>query len=101
MIDPLRPHWPTNLSIAGLLIRGLCLVVAAVPVIAGASRSLTVLLVVSAALAQSAFLAFEWMELKRAGRSAVWTVGIVASLLASLILVLVVEARFILAHTLR
>jgi len=101
MIDPLRPHWPTNLSIAGLLLRGLCLLVAAAPVLAGASRSLTIILVISAALAQATFLAFEWMELKRVGRSAMWLVGITSILFASLVLVLVIEARFILAHTVR
>ncbi len=48
MIDPLRPYWPTNRSIAGLLVRSVCLLAAGSAVVerleAGESAQLSSLI---------------------------------------------------------
>src|SRR5690349_5294210 len=101
MIDPLRPYWPTNRSIAGMLVRGLCLFAAAFVVAAGVSRSFAFFVVLPAALAQAAFLVFEWMELKRAHRSGLVAGGVIVLLFLSLVFVLVVESRSVLMLSVR
>ena len=101
MIDPLRPYWPTNRSIAGLLVRSACLFAAAGAVVFGVSRSFTFFVVLLAALAQAAVLVFEWMELKRASRSGLFPFGIAAFLFLSLVAVLVVESRSVLVLSVR
>ena len=101
MIDPLRPYWPTNRSIAGLLVRSLCLLVAAGAVVSGASRFLAFLLVMAAAAFQASLLVFEWMELKRTHRSGLIAGGVVALLFLSLVLVLVIESRSVLTLSVR
>jgi heme/copper-type cytochrome/quinol oxidase subunit 4 len=101
MIDPLRPYWPTNRSIAGFAARSLCLLVAAIAVTFGPSRSFVVLVVVASALAQAALLVFEWMELKRTQRSGLATGGVIAVLFLSLLFALLIEARSVLVLSVR
>jgi hypothetical protein len=101
MIDPLRPYWPTNRSIAGLLARSFCLVVAAAATQFSASRSFGLLLVFLAGLAQASVLVFEWMELKRTSRSGLFAVAITALLFFSLVVALVLEARSVLVLSVR
>jgi predicted ABC-type exoprotein transport system permease subunit len=101
MIDPLRPYWPTNRSIAGLLVRGLCLLVAAAAVVFGASRYFVFLVVLLAAISQASLLTFEWMELKRTHRSGLTAGGIVVFLFLSLVVVLVIESRSVLTLSVR
>lgn len=101
MIDPLRPYWPTNRSIAGLLGRGICLSAAVAAVYWGTSRSLAFLIVLAAALVQGALLVFEWMELKRTHRSGLVAGGITGLLFLSLVIVLVVESRSVLVLSVR
>jgi hypothetical protein len=101
MIDPLRPYWPTNRSIAGLLGRGFCLVVAAAATQFSASRSFAVLVVLFASLAQASVLVFEWMELKRTSRSGLIAASITALLFLSLVVALVLEARSVLVLSVR
>ncbi len=100
MIDPLRPYWPTNRSIAGLLIRSFCVLAAAAAVGSGASRSFALLVVLLAATAQASLLVFEWMELKRVSRSLL-AAGIVGVLFFSLVVVLVIESRSVLVSSVR
>ncbi len=101
MIDPLRPYWPTNRSIAGLMVRGACLVAAAGAVAFGASRSLIALVVLPAAIAQAWFLVFQWMELKRAQRSGLIAGALAGLLFLSLAIVLVIESRSVLVLSVR
>jgi hypothetical protein len=101
MIDPLRPYWPTNRSIAGMLVRSACLFAAAGAVASGIARPLAFFVVLPAAIAQAALLVFEWMELKRAHRSGLIAGGIVLVLFFSLVLALVVESRSTLTLTVR
>lgn len=101
MIDPLRPYWPTNRSIAGLLVRSLCLLAAAGAVAFGVSRSVASLVVIPAALAQASLLVFEWMELRRTHRSGLIAVGIVGLLFLSLVVVLIIESRSVLVLSVR
>lgn len=101
MIDPLRPYWPTNRSIAGLMVRSLCLLIAAIAVTFDPSGSFVVLIVVAAALAQAALLVFEWMELKRTQRSGLLTGGVIVFLFLSLLFVLLIEARSVLVLSVR
>jgi len=100
MIDPLRPYWPTNRSIAGLLVRVSCLLAAATAVALQASRSLAVLVVLAGAFVQAALLAFEWMELKRVRRSVV-TGAVLILLFLFLLGVLVIESRSVLVSSVR
>ena len=101
MIDPLRPYWPTNRSIAGLLVRGFCLLAAAGAVYWITSRWLALVVVLSAAIGQSTLLAFEWMELKRAQRSGLVAVGIIAFLFLALVGALIIESRSVLVLSVR
>ena len=101
MIDPLRPYWPTNRSIAGLLVRGFLVIVAAVAVAFGPSRSFAGLLVAVAALGQAALLICEWMELKRTHRSGVIAAAVTAFLFLSLLVVLFIESRNVLILSVR
>ncbi len=101
MIDPLRPYWPTNRSIAGLLVRSACLIAAAAAVGFGGSRAFAFVVVVIAALGQASFLIFEWMELKRAHRSGLVAGGIIGFLFVSLVVVLVIESRSVLVSSVR
>lgn len=96
MIDPLRPYWPTNRSLGGLLIRGFFLFVAAASVLLGFSRTLVLATVPFAALAQASYLAFEWMELRRAPRSGLVAAGVAAVIFVSLVVVLFIEGRSVL-----
>lgn len=100
MIDPLRPYWPTNRSIAGLLVRVLCLLAAAAAVALQASRPFAVLVVLVGAGVQAALLAFEWMELKRVRRS-VMTGAVLIFLFLFLVGVLVIESRSVLVLSVR
>ena len=101
MIDPLRPYWPTNRSIAGMLVRGLCLLAAAFAVTFGPSRPFALIVVLAGGLAQASLLVFEWMELKRSQRSGLIAGGVIAVLFASLLLVLVIESRSVLVLSVR
>jgi hypothetical protein len=101
MIDPLRPYWPTNRSIAGLLIRSACLLVAAGAVLFGGSRPFTLLIVLLAALAQGSLLVFEWMELRRTHRSGLFAAGVVGILFLALVAGLVLESRSVLVLSVR
>ena len=101
MIDPLRPYWPTNRSIAGLLVRSVCLLAAAAAAVFGVSRTFAFFVVLAAALAQASFLVFEWMELKRTQRSGLIAGGIAFALFFSLVLVLVIESRSVLVLSVR
>ena len=101
MIDPLRPYWPTNRSIAGLLVRGFLVIVAAVAVAFGPSRPFGALVVIAAALGQASLLIFEWMELKRTHRSGVFAASVIAFLFLSLVIVLVIESRSVLIQSVR
>ena len=101
MIDPLRPYWPTNRSIAGMLVRGLCLLAAASAVTFGPSRPFALIVVLAGALAQASLLVFEWMELKRSQRSGLIAGGVIAVLFASLLLALVIESRSVLVLSVR
>ena len=101
MIDPLRPYWPTNRSIAGLLVRSGCLLAAAAVVQFPGSRSLTLLVILLAALAQVGLLVLEWMELRRAGRFGLVAASITAAIFLALVGALVVEGRSILESTVR
>ena len=101
MIDPLRPYWPTNRSIAGLLVRSLCLLAAAGVAVFGVPRSFVFLVILPAAIAQASFLVFEWMELKRTHRSGLAAGGIATLLFLSLVVALVIESRSVLVRSLR
>ena len=101
MIDPLRPYWPTNRSIAGLLVRSLCLLVAAGAVAFGATRFAAFLVVLVAAVFQATLLAFEWMELKRTQRPGLIAAGVVILLFLSLVGALVIESRSVLTLSVR
>ena len=101
MIDPLRPYWPTNRSIAGFLVRSLCLLAAAAAVAFGPSRPFAVLVVLITALAQAALLIFEWMELKRTHKSGLLTGGVIAFLFLALLAALLIESRSVLVLTAR
>ncbi len=101
MIDPLRPYWPTNRSIAGLLVRSACLIAAAAAVVSGASRAFAFAVVLVAAIGQASLLIFEWMELKRTHRSGLLAGGIVGFLFLSLVVVLVIESRSVLVWSVR
>jgi len=101
MIDPLRPYWPTNRSIAGLLVRSVCLLAAATAAVFGVSRTFAFFVVLPAALVQASFLVFEWMELKRTQRSGLIAGGIAFALFLSLVLALVVESRSVLVLSVR
>ena len=100
MIDPLRPYWPTNRSIAGLMVRGACLAAAALVVVGGVARPLATLVVVLAAIGQAALLAFEWMELRRGKRSVI-AGAVVGVIFLSLVVVLVIESRSVLVLSTR
>jgi hypothetical protein len=101
LIDPLRPYWPTNRSIAGLLVRSACLFAAAGAVASGVSRPFAFLVVLPAAIAQAALLVFEWMELKRTHRLGLIAGAIVVLIFLSLVLVLVVESHSVLRLSVR
>ena len=101
MIDPLRPYWPTNRSIAGLLVRSGCLLVAALAVAFGPSRGFALLAVLAAGVVQALLLVFEWMELKRTHRSGLIATGIIVSLFLSLVIVLFIESRSVLEASVR
>jgi hypothetical protein len=101
VIDPLRPYWPTNRSIAGLLVRGACLLAATVPFVLSIPRPTAILFALAAGVGQAFFLAFEWMELKKAARAATWGAATLAILFIPLIVVLVLEARSILVLSVR
>lgn len=101
MIDPLRPYWPTNRSIAGLLVRGFLVIVAALAVAFGPSRPFAALVVIGAAFGQATLLVFEWMELKRTHRSGLIAAAVIAFLFLSLVVVLVVESRSVLILSVR
>lgn len=101
MIDPLRPYWPTNRSLAGLLARSLCLLVAASAVFFGVARSVTLVVVLAAAAVQASILVFEWMELRQAKRSGLVGAAVVGVLLLSLVLALIIESRSVLGLSVR
>jgi hypothetical protein len=101
MIDPLRPYWPTNRSIAGLLVRSFCLLTAAVAVVFGASRYVTFLIVLASAFAQASLLVFEWMEFRRTQRPGLIAGGIMVLLFLSLVGALVIESRSVLTLSVR
>jgi heme/copper-type cytochrome/quinol oxidase subunit 4 len=101
MIDPLRPYWPTNRSIAGLLVRSACLLVAALAVAFGPSRGFGILVVLAASVVQALLLVFEWMELKRTHRSGLMATGVIVFLFLSLVIVLLIESRFVLEASVR
>lgn len=100
MIDPLRPYWPTNRSIAGLLVRGACVLAAALAVAGGAARPFATLVVLLAAVGQASLLAFEWMELRRA-RGSLLASAIVSFIFLSLVVALVIESRSVLVWSTR
>ena len=93
MIDPLRPYWPTNRSLAGLLLRMSCLSLAAGAVIFAFARPVVIAVVLFSAFAQAALLAFEWMEFRRAQRRGLLLVGVIGVIFGSLLIALFLEAR--------
>jgi hypothetical protein len=98
MIDPLRPYWPTNRSIAGFLARTACLLAAGAAVTFGSSRSFAFVVVLVSAFTQASLLSLEWMELKRTQRPGL----IVASVVGFLLVVgLVLESRSVLVLSVR
>ncbi|MEO8362196.1 MAG: hypothetical protein ABI672_19370 [Vicinamibacteria bacterium] len=101
MIDPLRPYWPTNRSIAGLIVRTACLGVAAGAVFFGFAHAIVFPVVVTTALGQASLLVFEWMELKRTQRSGLLIGGLVTFLFLGLAFALVIESRSVLVHSVR
>jgi hypothetical protein len=101
MIDPLRPYWPTNRSIAGLLVRSACLITAGAAVGFGGSRAFVFIVVLGAAIGQASLLIFEWMELKRTHRSGLLAGGVIGFLFLSLVVVLVIESRSVLVSSVR
>lgn len=101
MIDPLRPYWPTNRSIAGFVARSVCLLVAALAVTFDPSRSFAGLIVVISALAQASLLVFEWMELKRTHRSGVVAGGVIVVIFLSLLFALLIEGGSVLVLSVR
>lgn len=101
MIDPLRPYWPTNRSLAGLLIRSACLLAATAAANLGGSRSSVLLIVLPAALAQSSLLVFEWMELRRSHRFGLIAVSLLCLIFVSLVAALVMESRSVLILSVR
>lgn len=101
MIDPLRPYWPTNRSIAGLLVRGLCLLAAAAAVRLDGGRFVTFLIVLLAGSFQASLLVFEWMELKRTHRSGLIAAGVTGVLFIALVVVLIIESRSVLVLSVR
>lgn len=96
MIDPLRPYWPTNRSLAGLLSRSALLIVAVGVVAFSGSRPLAVVVVLGSAFAQASVLVLEWMEFRRSGRPGLIAAAVVALLGFSLAFALVLEARSVL-----
>jgi hypothetical protein len=101
MIDPLRPYWPTNRSIAGFLGRSLCLLFAAGAVAFDGSRPLALLVALPAAIVQASLLVLEWMEFRRTRRPGLIAGGIVVTLFLSLVVVLVIESRSVLVLSVR
>jgi heme/copper-type cytochrome/quinol oxidase subunit 4 len=101
MIDPLRPYWPTNRSIAGLILRSACVMGAAATATWGGSKSSTLLIVAPFAVAQATLLVFEWMELRRARRPGLIAAGLVCFIFISLVGVLVLESRSVLVLSAR
>ena len=96
MIDPLRPYWPTNRSLAGLLLRMSCLSLAAGAVILALTRPVVIAVVLLSAFAQAALLAFEWMEFRRAQRRGLLVVAVIAVVFGSLVVALFLEAGSVL-----
>lgn len=101
MIDPLRPYWPTNRSLAGLIIRSACLLGAAAAATLGGSKSTVLLVVLPAAVAQSLLLVFEWMELKRAHRFGLVVASLLCAIFVPLVAALVMESRSVLILSVR
>lgn len=101
MIDPLRPYWPTNRSLAGLLSRSALLIIAAGVVVFSGSRPFSVLVVLGCAFAQASILVLEWMEFRRTGRPGLIAAAILALLGFSLAAALVIEARSVLILSVR
>ena len=101
MIDPLRPYWPTNRSLAGLLSRSLFLLVAAGFVTFSSSRSLAVLVAFVCAAGQASVLVLEWMELRKAGRPGLAAVAVVGFLFLALVAALIAESRWVLVTSVR
>jgi heme/copper-type cytochrome/quinol oxidase subunit 4 len=101
MIDPLRPYWPTNRSIAGLLARSACLLAAGAAVTFGSSRSFVIVVVLVSAFAQASLLSLEWMELKRTQRPGLIVASVVGFLFLALVVVLVLESRSVLVLSVR
>lgn len=65
MIDPLRPYWPANRSLGGLLLRGLLLGAAALAVNFASDRRLVFTVIAATASASASFALLEWMHLRR------------------------------------
>lgn len=101
MIDPLRPYWPTNRSIAGLLLRTLLLLAAVLAVAFEEIRRLGAGVVLVAATGQASLLVIEWMELRRTGRTGLMLAGILGFVFLFLAGVLVIESRSVLVLSVR
>jgi heme/copper-type cytochrome/quinol oxidase subunit 4 len=101
MIDPLRPYWPTNRSIAGFLARSACLLAAGAVVAFGSSRSFAIVVVLVAAFTQASLLSLEWMELKRTQRPGLIVAFVVGLLFLALVVALVLESRSVLLLSVR
>jgi hypothetical protein len=101
MIDPLRPYWPTNRSLAGFLVRSACLLAAGAAVAFGPSRGFAIAVVLAAAAAQASILLLEWMEIRRTRRSGLIALFTVGFLFVALFATLVLESRSILVLSVR
>ncbi len=101
MIDPLRPYWPTNRSLAGFLARSACLLAAGAAVASGPSGRLALVVVLVSSAAQAAILSLEWMELKRTKRAGLSAALVVSFIFLSLVAVLALESRSVLGLSVR
>jgi hypothetical protein len=101
MIDPLRPYWPANRSLGGLLFRGLVLALTGAAVLWSGSRRFALLVILAGSALQAGFLLSEWMAVRRdgvLGRALLIAVGLG---LIPLAVVLVLESGHVLRASVR
>lgn len=101
MIDPLRPYWPANRSLGGLLFRTLALALTGGLLALGPTRPWAVAIVALGASAQSVFVLSEWMYARGAGVMPRIVLGLAALGLVPLALALSVEALHVLQSSVR
>jgi hypothetical protein len=101
LIDPLRPYWPANRSLGGLLFRTLALTTTGIALALGPSRRWAVAVVVTGAAAQAAFVMSEWMYARGAGVMPRILLALAALGLVPLAAALVIEAGHVLQASVR